>query len=247
MYSDTTTLSPRSRLRLHGIAIIKAMTRASRIPRVTYQQGDHVCTLYSSQEERLTTAIQYIRGGLSRGERCVYVCCDQQPYEFRAALRSAGINVDAQEASGALVLQTKHDRHLEGGSFSPAKMIETLNTAVKDALDAGFTGLCTAGDMTWLLDEAPGSEKIVEYEARLNDFYSSNRALGLCQYDRNKLPAATLDLCLATHPWVRMEGPILLTNPFYELPDIAVARVPNPDDVERKLGHLQSARRRAGV
>ena len=31
---------------------------------------------------------------------------------------------------------------------------------------AGFSGLCAAGDMTWLLDEAPGSERIAEPAAR---------------------------------------------------------------------------------
>jgi hypothetical protein len=126
-------------------------------------------------------------------------------------------------------------------------MIEMLNGAVQDALNSGFTGLCAAGDMTWLLDDAPGSEQVVEYEALLNHFYANNRALGLCQYNRNKLPAATLDHCLATHQWVRMEGPILLANPFYELPELAVSRVANPTGVESKLGHLEAARRRAGI
>jgi len=45
-----------------------------RTPRIVYQQGDHVCTLFSSREEQLTAAIEYVRGGLERGERCLYVC-----------------------------------------------------------------------------------------------------------------------------------------------------------------------------
>ena len=223
------------------------MALPSVTPRVAYQQGDHVCTLYSSQEEQLTAAIQYIRDGLARGERCVYVCCDQERDDFRAALRAAGLEVTAEEARGAVILLTKADGHLQGGSFDPSRIMEMLNTAVQDALNSGFTGLCSAGDMTWLLDEAPGSEKLLEYEMQLNDFYSNNRALGLCQYNRNKLPAATLVDCLATHPWVRMEGPILLANPFYQRPEAAMSRTADAADVERKLGHLESARRRPVV
>jgi hypothetical protein len=30
--------------------------------------------------------------------------------------------------------------------------------------------------MTWLLDDAPGSEEIVEYEALLSHFYRNNRS-----------------------------------------------------------------------
>jgi len=58
-----------------------------------YQQGDHVCTLYSTRDEQLHAAIDYLRGGLARGERCLYVCCEHTPDEFRAGLRDAGIDV----------------------------------------------------------------------------------------------------------------------------------------------------------
>jgi hypothetical protein len=208
--------------------------------RIVYQQGDHVCTLYSTPEEQLTAAIEYIRGGLGRGERCLYVCCEHDVEQFRTALRGAGIDVDGEEQRGAVLLMTKHDGHLKTGSFDPAGMIAMLETAVKDALAAGFNGLCAAGDMTWLLDEAPGSERIAEYEAALNHFYQSHRALGLCLYHRT-MPGGLLDHCLATHKFVRVEGPILLSNPFYEAPETARSRRPQPDDVDRKIRHFQSA------
>lgn len=211
-------------------------------PRVVYQQGDHVCTLFSSPDEQLAAATDYIRQGLSRGERCLYVCGEQTPAEFRAALVAAGIDVSHHEERGALVLLTKETGHLTGGSFSASRMISMLTSAVKDALEAGFTGLCAAGDMTWLLDEAPGSEELVKYEALLNHFYRSHRALGLCQYNRRRLPAAVLDHGMATHPTVRIEGPILLTNPFYELPELAMGRTASADGVDERIEHL-----RAGV
>lgn len=210
-------------------------------PRMQYRQGDHVCTLYTTREEQLATAVEYLRAGLGRGERGLYVCCEHTPDEFRDGLRAAGIDVDAEEARGALLLLTKHDGHLAGGSFDPDKMIGMLGAAVKDALDAGFAGLCAAGDMSWLLDEAEGSERIAEYEARLNDFYPSSRALGLCLYNRNRLPGATLDHGLATHPHVRMEGNILLDNPFYEHPEAAAQRRGDGGAVGGKLGWLKSA------
>ena len=136
--------------------------------------------LYSTRDEQLAAAIEYIRGGLDRGERCLYVVGEHTPDEFRTGLRAAGIDVDAEEARGALILLTKHEGHLKGGYFEPDKMITMLHAAVKDALDNGFAGLCAAGDMSWLLDEADGSHRIAEYEARLNEFYPSSCALGLC-------------------------------------------------------------------
>jgi len=209
--------------------------------RIQYQQGDHVCTLYNNRDEQLAAATEYIRGGLDRGERCLYVCCEHTPDEFRDGLRAAGIDVDAEEARDALLLLTKHDGHLKGGSFDPDKMITMLYGAVTDALDAGFAGLCAAGDMSWLLDEADGSHRIAEYEARLNAFYPTSKALGLCQYNRNRLPPTTLDHCLATHPNIRIEDNILLDNPFYEAPEEAASRKSDGSGLGAKLDWLKSA------
>jgi MEDS: MEthanogen/methylotroph, DcmR Sensory domain len=209
-------------------------------PRLAYHQGDHVCTLFTTPEEQLSAAVEYLSAGLSRGERCLYICCEHSVPEFRIALENAGIDVEAKERRGALVLLTKFDGHLKGGSFDPDRMISTLHAAVEDALAAGFNGLCAAGDMSWLLDEAPGSERLAEYEASLNEFYKSHRALGLCQYNRNKLPDAALDHGIATHRYIRMEGPILLENPFYEPHEQAAKRKPRPNDGRRKLRQIDS-------
>lgn len=204
--------------------------------RLVYQQGDHICTLYTSREEQLHAAIEYIQAGLGRGEQCLYVCGEHSPEEMRAALQAAGVDARKEEARGALILVTKIDAHLKGGRFGAEKMMSLLHHAVEDALNAGFSGLCAAGDMGWVMDHAAGTEELAEYESRLNDFYANNRALGLCQYNRTTLPDEFLDHCIATHKVVRMEGPIALDNPFYEEPSQAIGRKPAAgSDVRRKI------------
>jgi MEDS: MEthanogen/methylotroph, DcmR Sensory domain len=217
-------------------------TSQGKAPHIVYQQGDHVCTMFRSPEERIAAAIEYISGGLERGERCLYVCGEQTPDEFRVELRRAGIEVEREEKRGALILMTTREGHLKGGSFGAAKMIEMLRGAVKDALDAGFAGLCAAGDMNWLLDDAPGSHEILEYEALLNHFFGdpTNKALGLCQYNRNTLPATILDTCMATHRHVRIADPMIVENPFYELPELAMSHGRDGADVTLKLTQIDS-------
>lgn len=208
--------------------------------RIVYQQGDHVCTLFSSPDEQLAAAVEYIRQGLDCDERCLYVCGEQTPDEFRGALRAGGIDVARAEARGALVLLTKETGHLEGGSFDASRMIGMLSKAVEDAIKDGFTGLCAAGDMTWLLDEAPGSEQLAEYETRLNQFYQTHRALGLCQYNRSRLPATFLDHGIATHPRIRIDGPILLVNPFYEVAEAAMHRKADVEGLDTRVDRLRA-------
>ena len=204
--------------------------------RLVYQQGDHICTLYTSPEEQLQAAVEYIKAGLARGEQCLYVCGEHTPEELRTALQAAGINVTEQELRGALSLATKAEAHLKDGHFNASSMISFLHQAVQDALDAGFSGLCAAGDMGWVMDGAPGTEDLSEYESRLNEFYANNRALGLCQYNRKSLPPQFLDHCIATHRFVRIEGPIALENPFYEEPSHAMGREPASEaDTQQKV------------
>lgn len=204
--------------------------------RLVYQQGDHICTLYNSPEEQLQAAVEYLKAGLGRGEQCLYVCSEHTPDELRKALQAAGVNVKNEEARSALSLVTKSEAHLKDGHFNAGNMISFLHQAVKDALDAGFNGLCAAGDMGWVKDGAAGTEELAEYESRLNEFYANNRALGLCQYNRKSLPPQFLDHCIATHRFVRIEGPIALENPFYEEPGRAIGRkAASGSEIQRKI------------
>ncbi len=206
--------------------------------RISFHQGDHVCALYNSPEEQLRAAVEYIRGGLSRKERCLFVCVEHTPDEIRAALHEAGVDPEAEEKRGALLLILKEEGHLKGGFFDPDKMISLLGKAVQEALDADFEGLCAGGDMSWVLDNAPGADRLGEYEARLNEFYRTHRALGLCLYNRRTLPAEVLDHGIATHQYIRIDGPVLLENPFYEAPEEAQRRTANPAHLPHKLGRI---------
>lgn len=86
---------------------------------------------------------------------------------------------------------------------------------VVDALDAGFNGLRTCGDMSWLLRGAEGSEHVLEYEALLNQYFPTVRAIGMCQYDRSRLPARTVEGAVARHPCMAA-GRSSLPNPSYQ-------------------------------
>jgi hypothetical protein len=207
--------------------------------RADYREGDHACTLFTTRREQVGAAAEFIRGGLALGQRCLYICCEQAPDEFREELREAGIDVDAEEARGALEVITKAEGHLKGGSFDAARMIEMLAEALSDALATGFTGLRGAGDMTWLLDQAPGSHELLAYEALLNYFCANRPVVLLCQYSREKLSPKILESGLVTHPHVRVE-PRLLRNPFYEVPEQAMIRPRDGARINDKLARLDA-------
>jgi len=206
---------------------------------IAYTQGDHICALYADEQEQLAIVVDYIARGLRLGERCLYAAGSTAALSrFRTALESAGVDAGKMARRGALQEVTNAEIHLAGGRFDSERMLRTLNDAVEAALNAGFTGLRTCGDMSWLIDEPEGCEKVVEYEALLNQFFRGVRAQGMCLYDRALLPPSLLDHALATHPSCCVDGKHK-TNPFYELPSIAANRIAQPGRVAWKIGELR--------
>ncbi|HEX6323445.1 MAG TPA: MEDS domain-containing protein [Vicinamibacterales bacterium] len=181
-----------------------------------FAQGQHVCSVYDTREEQLAVAAGYMADGLARSERCLYACDSLDALDrIRAELAKHGVDAAAEEFRGALLLLTSDAAHLEGGSFDGERMLRMLNEAVEAALDAGFTGLRTCGDMSWLLRGAEGSSQALEYEALLNQFFPTVRATGMCQYDRSRLPPHIIEGALARHPWM-VDGRRNRPNPAYQ-------------------------------
>ena len=186
-----------------------------------FKQGEHICLVYDTQDEQRSVAARYLSDGLRRGERCLYVAESRAALElFHVSLREAGIDAEAYVGSGALIEKTSHEVHLLDGTFDCERMLAVLNEAVETALNDGFQGLRACGDMSWLLDDAPGSGQVVAYEALLNQFFQGVRAAGMCQYDRARLPVEMIDHALATHSTAIVNGQHEV-NPAYRPSSIA--------------------------
>lgn len=182
---------------------------------LAFQRGQHICAFYSTSDEQLSVAADYIAEGLAKNERCLYAADSAAALDqFRDRLHSSGTDAVAAESRTALLLLTKHQAHLADGQFDSERMLNMLNAAVEDALNNGFAALRTCGDMTWLLDNARGSEQVVEYEGLLNQFFRQRFAVGMCQYDVTRLPLGLLDHAgICSHPTVVLDR-THKANPF---------------------------------
>lgn len=203
-----------------------------------FQYGDHICAVHSTVEEQEAVAAAFVAEGLRGGERCLYAAASEAALtRFRERLRAQGTDAAAHERRRALLLLTKEQAHLVDGVFDSERMLRMLNRLLEDTLDDGFQGLRTCGDMTWLLDEAPGSMQVVEYEALVTQLLKGVRAIGMCQYDRARLPSEILDRALATHGTVVIEG-AHVPNPFEEPAGLAATRPGRAADAKLKLSEL---------
>jgi two-component system cell cycle sensor histidine kinase PleC len=201
---------------------------------------DHLCLIYDSFEEQKTIALSFIRIGLDRGEQCLYIADDNAAADVLDAMRIEGIDTDSAIRSKALMVIAKRDSYLRNGHFDPDIMIQFLREQVISAKAAGFRALRIAGEMTWALGSEAGVDRLMEYEAKLNYFFSDNDIVAICQYNRNRFrPEIILDV-IRTHPTI-IYGSMICDNSYYIPPDefLKPKEQQISDEVERLLNNIR--------
>jgi hypothetical protein len=164
--------------------------------------GDHCCGFYRTEAEHRELAVEFIRQGVARGEKIFYIITVRTAAALKAMLAEGGLDVTALVASGQLVILTAKEAYLKEGDFDPQRMVALLEAETDRAIADGYQALRVTGEMSWALAGEPGSERLVEYEARLNEFLPGSRCYAICQYDLRRFdPDMLLDV-LHTHPLV---------------------------------------------
>ncbi len=180
--------------------------------------GDHVFFLYDGEEEHRALLTPYLRQGLERKEKVIYIA-DAHPAEtILGYLRGDGVEVEPYLDSGQLAVLPAKEAYLLGGAFDPDRVIDLLRSQTELALAEGYSALRATGETTWALRGVPGSERLLEYEAKINRLLPGSRLLGLCQYDRRLFdPSLLLDAGL-THPKALIGGELCI-NTYYISPE----------------------------
>ncbi len=187
------------------------------------KQGDHLCLIYENSAEQLAVVVPYIRNGLARGERCIYIADDVAIKEVIQPLAAAGVDVEQESQRGALWLRTWQDTYLQSGGYVPQAMIESVRQAEVDALKDGFSGMRLVGEMTWALGPEPGCERWIEFEALLNHLLPNSKSLALGLYNHSRFNAISIHDVLRTSPLVIL-GDEVCPNAYYELPEMVLCK-----------------------
>lgn len=179
--------------------------------------GDHLCCIYETEQEHRTLLTPFMKQGLDRGEKIVYIVDARSAEQILSYLREVGLDVKDYLNSGQLNVLSVDESYMLEGVFDPDGMIRLLEKETRRALDEGYSALRVTGEMSWVLRGLPGSERLMEYESKLNNFFPGNKCLAICQYDRRKFkPEILLDI-LTTHPIVVI-GTEVFDNYYYVSP-----------------------------
>src|SRR2546430_2056866 len=203
---------------------------------------DHLCSIYETPQEHYAVAIPFIRIGLDRGEKCIYIADDGTVGDVRQAMQSEGIDVERATASKALVLATKEQAYLEHGSFHPDWMFTFWKEATQLAMSEGFSALRATGETEWVLRGGRGLERWMEYESRLTHTLSESNCSALCQYNRRLFPPELIFDVIRTHPMVAYGGTVC-QNLYHVPADEFLGTNQTAREVERLLTNIRERER----
>ncbi len=175
-----------------------------------------MCCLYETDEEYRSILIPLLRPGLEQGEKVICIVEPCNVVMIRDCLQNDGCDVESFLANEQLRILPYTALLSEDDTFNPDKMIERIRMETKQALDKGYPALRITVEMTWVLRDFPDSERLIEYEARLNQIFPSSQCLVICHYDRRCFDALILRDILHTHPLVVI-GTEVYEN-FYYIP-----------------------------
>ena len=182
---------------------------------MSFNRGDHICAIYSTPAELALEVASFLAEGLRHRERCWYVASGNETDAVCAALTKLGIDIATETKREALKLISGGGAYVVHGAFDPEATIQIFNDAIEQAYTDGFTGFRAAAEMSWALECEDGGYQVIVYEALLKSLFANCRAIGLCLYDRTRMPLAVINGALATHPVVGAHGHYA-ANPFYD-------------------------------
>ncbi len=198
----------------------------------------HLCSVYETKEAQLATIIPFIKIGLTRGEKCIYIVDDNTAQEVLSAMKLEEIDVDSNIKSGSLCIFNKQDTYLKHGYFYPELMIQFLKDTVDSTKEEGYSALRITAEMTWMLDGGSDVEHSMEYEARLNTFISENDVVAVCQYNRRRFAPETILHAIRTHPIV-VHGSLVCKNFYYVPPEEFLKPEQTSLEIDRLLSNIQ--------
>ena len=193
-------------------------TSTVRLPGAAARRFGHVCAFFHNREEEYRVLLPLAKEGFERGEKVFHIVDPEHRPERMRRLEEVGISPAAARRPGQVEIRAWEGAHLRGGRFDQEAMLVVLSEVLTGGKTDGFGLTRFWSNMEWALEDCPGVQTLVEFEARVNGILPKNDDLVVCAYDLTKFGAGVMMDVLRTHPLVIIGG-FLHENPFFVPPD----------------------------
>lgn len=176
----------------------------------------HICAFFDSREEQYEVLLPYFKEGIDNNEEVLTIWESKKHDELHSRFTDAGLPVDTTLANGQLKILASEDTYTQDGVFVSERMFNTLEQALADAQSGPYGTVRTCGDMEWALKNLPGTDELMQYEAKVNLLTPKYDCTLLCVYDINKFSGRAIADVLATHSHVILNGRVHVNQHYVE-------------------------------
>ena len=201
--------------------------------------GDHICGVFSGEQERDQILVPFLRAGLASGDKCICVIDGTAPGQIVSALGPGG-EAAALTAGKQLEVIGASEMYLRSGRFSADEVIGVWKAAISDAMYAGQFDVVRAVETWSRRDVVPDMNELLMLESEMNRYLPLYPQVVMCLYDLDQFGSGALVNLVMTHPRMLMGG-MVIENPYYLTPDEVLARA-----VRRDTGTVIPVTREAG-
>jgi len=200
------------------------------------ESRNHFASIYDSFDERVRVVSRFLKEGLDRNERCVYLDADSEISAITSSLHRLGISIDLIDPTG----------------LRPDRLLHRFQAELDKSIAAGFGGMRWAADMGWIVRLEAPEQSLLECEVVVDGFAHSHPVTYLCMFSRENFLNQIVSGVLRTHPALILAGEIYEFNPYYEPGDLPLAsngarraewalkQVVDLQELKRALGHMHT-------
>jgi hypothetical protein len=190
-------------------------------PGASLKSGDHLCALFTGQDQRDEILGRFMQEGLDVGDKVVVVLDDPDP-DKAVMVMVRPEELERGRATGRLEVHGQAEpRVLPEDHLTVEEMLDMWRDAVALTRAPSPDGLVRVmGDAKWWVSQTDG-ETVVRYETRLNRFIPEGMGV-LCLFDLDQYPSSLLVDAVRSHP-ILLLGRMVIENPYYVSPEVREA------------------------
>lgn len=188
-----------------------------------FEPGVHICQIFNEEDERHGALVDYIVSGLEAGENTACFSEKETDTTLTDYFKQKGIVYTEVASSGKFALKKTGDVYFEGGRFEPERMLKLLRGFYQDSLNEKRSGARVIGEMLPVVQDTPGGERLLEYEAKVSMLLKECPINAVCQYDARLFDGSTILDVLKVHPYMIVRGAVV-HNPFFIQPEEFLAK-----------------------
>ena len=189
--------------------------------------GDHICGVFSGEEERDQILIPFLQAGLASGDKCICVIDGTAPGQIVSTLGPGG-EAAALTAGKQLEVIGASEMYLRSGRFSAGEVIGAWKAAISDAMYAGQFDVVRAVETWSRRDVIPDMNELLMLESEMNRYLPLYPQVIMCLYDIDQFGSGALVNLVMTHPRMLVGG-MVIENPYYLTPDEVLAKAVRRD------------------